>query len=864
MKNSVILSLGVLTLLAGCQYEELYHEDTLQSFDVSLESIISGPETKTYADAQHLVVWHNDDRVSVFEKKEYWEEYKYTGRTGTTGGKLTKLSSEGSSTGGDLDYYYAVYPHSELNGFDNRGHLLLTLHREQPYDEFSFGRGTNLMVSSSEDNTFKFKNIGGYLVFKLYGEGVSVSSIRLTGNSEEEITGDVDVEISPGTDPVTTMSTARYAEKYNDAVLVCDPPVELGATASEFKEFWFVLPPMTFTQGFSIEVTTSEGEVWTKTTQKPWTISRNHYTPVSAMEVKMEQQVDTAVNLSENGTANCYIVPAQGKYKFEAVKGNSSETVGDVKGVKVLWESFGDDRTPEVGEIIKTDASYSDGYILFSANDSYVEGNAVIAAFSDEECSEGNVLWSWHLWVTSADLEGLSQTYNNGVGVMMDRNLGAISNDVMETRVNCSGMLYQWGRKDPFISVYRSGDNKFTETSTSVEMPSAVDSDQTTGTIDYSVSHPDTFIKGQDWLFHSDTDHGDSRWALEKTIYDPCPVGYKVPESRTWFVATGYDGYHYGFNQSYYYISLNVMSGVYVRLPYSMSRDYRSGQLFVPGGGYDIASAYWASDVVVDNSYYDYYAPALVGTAYDGLILTTNCYGYVSPPRYSYRGTGNMVRCISESSRPIVMPESLELDSYAIQIEPREEFDLETLNPRITPPNANVTSVRWSTSDSFNLEQLSGSVIRGRNIGSYKAYCYSSLTDNLMKECSVTVCPYEPSVYYNGGWYLHAEAGDTISFTYYIGDDDDGENYFDIFIGNTSVYSYPYHYSTCSGTFTYTFEEAFTGWFYMDWGWGCNIWDIETTATVIGRGEVNKTMDDSWKQSPNFKFEYKNHQLTVN
>ncbi|MBQ8061108.1 MAG: leucine-rich repeat protein [Bacteroidales bacterium] len=288
MRKSVILSLGVIAVLAGCQFEESYQEDSLNGFDVSLESIISEPETKTYADEQHLVVWHNDDRVSVFEKKEYWEEYKYTGRTGTTGGRLTKVTSEGSGTGGDLDYYYAVYPHSELNGFNNQGHLLLTLPHEQPYDEFSFGRGTNLMVSASEEDSFAFKNIGGYLVFKLYGEGVSVSSIRVAGNNGEEITGDIDVVVSPGTDPVTTMSTARYAVKYNDAVLVCDPPVALGATAAEYKEFWFVLPPMTFTGGFSIEVTTSDGNVWTKTTGNAWTIKRNHYSPVSAMEVVVD------------------------------------------------------------------------------------------------------------------------------------------------------------------------------------------------------------------------------------------------------------------------------------------------------------------------------------------------------------------------------------------------------------------------------------------------------------------------------------------------------------------------------------------------------------------------------------------------
>ncbi len=260
--------------------------DLSAGFDVELESIVpdAGPETKTYADEQHLVVWHYDDRVTVFEKKEYWEEYRYTGRTGTVGGRLMPLPSGGSGTGGDLDYYYAVYPHSEWNGFDSNGHMLLTLPREQSYDEFSFGRGANVMVSASADNNFKFKNIGGYLVFKLYGEGVSVSSVRLSGKNGQELTGDLDVIVAPGAEPVVTMSTARYAVKYDEAVLVCDPPVDLGATKDDYKEFWFVLPPMTL-NGYSIEVTTSDGKVWTKSTDNNKTITRNHYSPISAMEV---------------------------------------------------------------------------------------------------------------------------------------------------------------------------------------------------------------------------------------------------------------------------------------------------------------------------------------------------------------------------------------------------------------------------------------------------------------------------------------------------------------------------------------------------------------------------------------------------
>ena len=91
---------------------------------------------------------------------------------------------------------------------------------------------------------------------------------------------------------------------------------------------------------------------------------------------------DGFINLSANGTANCYIVNGSGKYKFRPVKGNSDETL-DVKSVEVLWESFGTDETPEVGALIPY-AEYrdfdADGYfdVYFNATDR--KGNAVIAA----------------------------------------------------------------------------------------------------------------------------------------------------------------------------------------------------------------------------------------------------------------------------------------------------------------------------------------------------------------------------------------------------------------------------------------------------------------------------------------------------
>ena len=67
-------------------------------------------------------------------------------------------------------------------------------------------------------------------------------------------------------------------------------------------------------------------------------------------------------DLSAEGTANCYLVQTAGKYKFKAVKGNSDATVGNVKKTEVLWESFGTDVKPNVGDLV-TGVGYKNGYV---------------------------------------------------------------------------------------------------------------------------------------------------------------------------------------------------------------------------------------------------------------------------------------------------------------------------------------------------------------------------------------------------------------------------------------------------------------------------------------------------------------------
>ena len=238
--------------------------------------------------------------------------------------------------------------------------------------------------------------------------------------------------------------------------------------------------------------------------------------------------VSAATDLSSTESANCYIVSETGLYKFKAVKGNSNESVGNVATADVLWETFGSDVTPMYGDLI-SGVCHKDGYIAFEVNKTFKEGNAVIHA----KDAEGNIIWSWHIWMTDQPQE---QVYFNDAGTMMDRNLGATS--ATPGDVGALGLLYQWGRKDPFLGSSSSPSFSSSPVAKStIAWPSAVSSDSSNGTIAYTTAHPTTFIANNDsnydWYYTGSESTDNTRWTTSdkaKSIYDPCPSGWRVPD----------------------------------------------------------------------------------------------------------------------------------------------------------------------------------------------------------------------------------------------------------------------------------------------------------------------------------------------
>ena len=333
-------------------------------------------------------------------------------------------------------------------------------------------------------------------------------------------------------------------------------------------------------------------------------------------------------DLSAEGTANCYLVQASGNYKFKATLGNTEYSVGNVKKTEVLWETFGTDVMPNVGDLIAS-TGYQDGYIYFSTAENFNNGNASIAARNSKDV----ILWSWHIWCSE---EGWNDhVYANNAGTMMDRNLGATS--ATPGDVGAFGLLYQWGRKDPFMgygsSEFGSRDAASTGNWTPIIGPK---------TSVYAVSNPMTFIRTPwgEWCEGSGfgLQIGDLRWSeSKKTPFDPCPAGYRVP-------AGGKDGLW----AKAYVNSKGNGDGLYWELADKTMAWY-------PSTGMHYMDDEMLNERVTENGYCWSASMSGPGDYGDGreaylFSYSPNGYLYGNPPgtEDAYRAWGVPVRCVKE------------------------------------------------------------------------------------------------------------------------------------------------------------------------------------------------------------------------
>ena len=662
MKKSLISILAML-LMASCQMTELVPE-YMPADDELYASIESLESTKTVMDENNNVLWSEEDQLVAFMRTTLGIKYQIKEQyVGTSTGGFSKIEEPGNEddleSGQEIDHNVVLYPHStsvwcmknDSNNPTQSYKLNVILPETQVYEENSFGIGAFPMIAVSIDNKLTFRNICGGLKLQFKGDA-KIKSIRLEGLGGEKISGKSTV-VGYVNGSAPTIAMANSDKSYTHVTLDCGEGVQLSKSTP--TTFIIAVPPVEFSSGMKIIVTDTDGLSKTLTNSSSNTIKRSCLTrfPVITYEpsTPAPEPVPEAVDLSADGTANSYIVSQKGAYKFSTVKGNSSESVGAVASAEVLWETFGTDETPNVGDLVKN-AVYTDGYITFKTADTFKEGNAVIAA----KDASGNILWSWHIWLTD---EPQGQVYYNNAGTMMDRNLGATS--ATPGDVGALGLLYQWGRKDPFLGSSSIRNDSMAEAKSTITWPSAVSSDASNGTIEYATANPTTFITrnldNNDWYYTGNPQTDNTRWTESdkaKSIYDPCPQGWRVPDGGSngvWSTALGsssslYDDSLYSRTNEGMNFPGKFGPARIIWYPLSYSRNFDDGS-------YEGISRYWSASPSSSDSNYAYYLRFLNGDV-------------VAPAHSYYRAFGSSVRCLQEGTTPSTpapepVPEAVDL-----------------------------------------------------------------------------------------------------------------------------------------------------------------------------------------------------------
>ena len=337
---------------------------------------------------------------------------------------------------------------------------------------------------------------------------------------------------------------------------------------------------------------------------------------------------DGSARMDGRTTANCYLVHAPGSYKIPLVYGNAikdgntnrnayyttktSNTLRNfynhknqgiytendetdpwlknhsftVAGAKLVWQ--------DVQGMISS-VGISDDYLTFTVDPNNIApGNAVIAATTKAN-GTGDIVWSWHIWVTTETLSNLTTISADHTYQLTPVNVGWISSTVRTYKGNTcrvqassngitlafdvtqadgsipiSGYCpyYQWGRKDALIPSTGSGNynhntwdidgNVLTSSANNTCYSLITGANSIGTTIKNPISHyynsnnngPYNQTKYNYWdaentaIDNSDNGSTSRAVATVKTVYDPCPPDFCVPTSNCfYYIYSNYSPY---------------------------------------------------------------------------------------------------------------------------------------------------------------------------------------------------------------------------------------------------------------------------------------------------------------------------------
>lgn len=352
MKRYSYLTIAILigiAILSGCQDKEFEDnfENRFKTYNVSVEAM--GSATKTQLVDGYRFGWSAGDIIQIYDGTDIGKCYKLLdGYDREQNGKFRELTSEeeyglteegyiASGNGSTFDGIIATYPFYEysrsIEKIDDstfKVRCYFPILQEHRYE----GRYNLPMIAvgSNDSATLSFKNLGGLLRLSLKGE-CSISSIQLEGNSPVCLSGEGWAYINDN----VSVGPLFYEGVSSGAILECH---DTYLSPDYETTFLIAVPPTEFETGFTITITDSNGNIYTKKTDKRQTIGRSQILSMPCLYVDEEEGISTDL--------------AQLQYMIENLKSYNSSTGQVVIG-------YSEDNFPLRGQAFILPPDYGSG-----------------------------------------------------------------------------------------------------------------------------------------------------------------------------------------------------------------------------------------------------------------------------------------------------------------------------------------------------------------------------------------------------------------------------------------------------------------------------------------------------------------------
>ncbi|WP_185681408.1 GLUG motif-containing protein [Phocaeicola dorei] len=354
MKSFLLWSVVLLIGATSCTDQLIQHEEKPSgpvelTFSASNGEMVSGPTTRTLVREGLQTFWVANDRISLIDGANVNNPF-----ITKDGGVVTNF--KGKVTQPSPDWYCALYPYNRDAQFDENTFVFTTrLYTHQYAEPGSYASGMNLAVGrslSADAQDLGFYNAAAYLCVTISPEytGDDISSMRLSGNNDELLAGDVTIPVLYEDDMIATVIDNENAS----GTIYLDQAGQ-GQTCIKGKNYYFVLAPTNMTEGYTLTLVNEEGRTATIQEAGPVDFGRNVVHAITIEEATFDG--DECGKLTDDGlftvtSLDCLYEWAERVSGGEYGLGCYITADIDFANATDSWPQLGTDEHPFTGRII--------------------------------------------------------------------------------------------------------------------------------------------------------------------------------------------------------------------------------------------------------------------------------------------------------------------------------------------------------------------------------------------------------------------------------------------------------------------------------------------------------------------------------